>query len=80
MVSDYVTITKKSGYFDKKRIEQSVIRMNDTIAGHFSTSFNNNTAVKRSRPDIEQMLADGRITSYKAAMRMIDIYNNSQKD
>jgi LAO/AO transport system kinase len=75
LITGYVTFTLKNGYFEERRKQQSVIRMNDAIRDHLNTSFYNDKDVKAMIPVLEQQLYDGRITSYKAAIALIDKYN-----
>ena len=72
IILDYVRITRTSGYFDELRQQQAVIRMNDTIIEWLNTSFNNNEKVKLVRNELEKQLWDGKITSYKAALVLLD--------
>lgn len=75
IIMDYVRVTKESGYFEEFRKQQAIIRMHNMIIECLNTSFYNNDKVKMIRPELEQQLSDGRITSYKAALRLIDKYN-----
>ncbi len=74
-INGYVSFTKNNGYFEERRKQQSVIRMNDAIKDHLNNSFFNNRDVKMMIPLLEKQLYDGRITSYKAALALIDKYN-----
>jgi len=78
-VRDYVLVTKDNGYFNERRKQQDVIRMYDTIMEYLSNSFYGNKDVKLLRPVLEKQLAEGRITSYKAAVRLIDKYLSRSK-
>ena len=73
-ISDYVNITKQSGYFEERRKQQAVIRMDDTIMENLKSSFYNSDEIKRMRAEIEQQLQAGTITSYKAAWNMLNKY------
>lgn len=75
LINGYVSFTKNNGYFEERRKQQSVIRMNDAIKDHLNNSFFNNRDVKMMLPLLEKQLYDGRITSYKAALALIDKYN-----
>ncbi len=65
---------KENGYFEKRRKEQAVIRMDDAILEYLKFSFLNNDKVKSLRPHIEKLLYEGKITSYRAAVSLIDNY------
>jgi LAO/AO transport system kinase len=73
-IMDYVKYTSESGYFEQQRKQQAVIRMHDTIVEYLNNSFYNQEDVKSLRPEMEQQLYDGTITSYKAAIKLLDKY------
>jgi LAO/AO transport system kinase len=64
----------KSGYLNKLRKEQAVIRMHNTIVEYLNNSFYNNDAIRLLLPELEQQLYNGSITSYKAAIMLLDKY------
>jgi LAO/AO transport system kinase len=74
IILDYFALTKESGYFETHRKEQDVIRMHNTIGEYLNNSFYNHEQVKLMVPDIEQKLYEGSITSYKAALNLLDKY------
>ncbi len=73
-ISDYVVFTKANGYFDEHRKEQAVMRMNDAILEYLNQSFHADENVKKTKPHLEHMLQKGKITSYRAAIYLIDKY------
>ncbi len=73
-IMDYVEFTKQNGYFERRRKEQAVIRMDDAILEYLKHSFLNDERVKSLRPQIEKLLNEGKITSYRAAVSLIDNY------
>lgn len=74
IINDYVAFTTANGYFSERRKQQSLIRMNDTIADYLNYSFYNNKEIKILKPILEKRLNNGKITSYKAALALIDKY------
>ncbi|HOB83038.1 MAG TPA: methylmalonyl Co-A mutase-associated GTPase MeaB [Bacteroidales bacterium] len=74
VINEYVSFTRGNGYFEERRKQQSVIRMNDAIRDHLNNSFHNDGDVKKMLPHLEKQLYEGRITSYMAAMALIDKY------
>jgi LAO/AO transport system kinase len=76
IIGEHVAFTKGSGYFDNFRKQQAIIRMENTINEYLRSSFYNNAAVNRMRPEIEKQLSIGAITSYKAATDLLDKYFN----
>lgn len=74
LILAYFDITKRSGYFDEFRKQQAVIRMHSMIVESLNNAFYDQEEVKLLRPEIEQQLYKGEITSYKAAINLLDKY------
>jgi LAO/AO transport system kinase len=74
IISEYIAFTKNSGFFEEQRKQQSVIRMHNTIIEYFNNSFYNQEDVRLLLPELEKQLYEGRITSYKAAVKLLDKY------
>jgi LAO/AO transport system kinase len=70
----YNSFTRQNSYFEKRRKQQEVIRMNDAILDYLNSAFYNNPGVKSMMPRLEQQLFEGKITSYKAAIQLINKY------
>ncbi|HPF02594.1 MAG TPA: methylmalonyl Co-A mutase-associated GTPase MeaB [Bacteroidales bacterium] len=73
-IMDYVEYTVKNGYFDRRRKEQAIIRMDDMIMDYLKTSFAKNAKVNAIKPQVEKLLGEGKITSYQAAHSLISNY------
>ena len=73
-IMEYVIFTRNTGYFDELRRQQAVIRMHDTIIEYINNSFCNHEEIKLLRPELERQLYNGTITSYKAAIKLLDKY------
>jgi LAO/AO transport system kinase len=80
IILEYFVFAKKSGYFETFRKEQDVVRMHNTVVEYLNNSFYNHEEVKLLVPEIEQKLYEGKITSYKAALILLDKYFNGQSD
>jgi LAO/AO transport system kinase len=74
IIVDYVNFTRSTGYFDELRKQQAVIRMHDTIFEYLNNSFYDHKEIKLLRPELERELYNGTITSYKAALKLLDKY------
>jgi LAO/AO transport system kinase len=74
IIEDYAFFTKKTGYFEELRKQQAVILMHDMISEYLQTSFYNHKEVKSLVPELEKELYKGTITSYKAALNLINKY------
>lgn len=73
-IMEYSAFTRNSGYFETFRKQQAVIRMHNTIIEYLNNSFYNHKEVKSLVPEIENQLYEGKITSYKAAIKLLDKY------
>jgi GTPase len=74
LIVKYFDTAKRSGYFDEFRKQQSVIRMHSMIIESLNNAFYNHEEVKKLRPEIENLLYNDKITSYKAAIILLDKY------
>jgi len=74
IITEYLNFTRNSGYFETFRKEQAIIRMHNAILEYLNKSFYNNDDVKSMVPEVERQLHDGTITSYKAALKLLDKY------
>lgn len=73
-IIEYSDFTRKSGYFETFRKEQAVVRMHNTILEYLNNSFYNCREVSSLVPEIEHQLFEETITSYKAAVKLLNIY------
>jgi len=74
LISEFIGLGMKTGYFDELRKQQALIRMYDTILKYLENSFFGHDQVRRLIPELERQLYQGTITSYKAALKLLDIY------
>jgi LAO/AO transport system kinase len=74
IILSYFNLTIKSGYFDEFRKKQAIVRMDSMIIDFLNNAFYNHDEVKLLRPEIEKQLYDGKITSYMAAIKLLDKY------
>ena len=74
IILEYVALTGKSGYFEELRKQQSVIRMHSSVSEYLNKSFYDQEDVKLLRPELERLLYEGSITSYRAAVILLDKY------
>jgi LAO/AO transport system kinase len=79
-IRDYIEFTVKTGYLEERRKHQAVERMHDTITEYLSKSFYSNKDVRLLIPEIEKQLYNSSVTSYNAALRLIDKYNKKIRD
>jgi LAO/AO transport system kinase len=74
IIVHYFELARRSGYLEEQRKQQAVIRMHDTIIEYLNSSFYRDEDVKMMLPEIESQLIKGNITSYTAAMWLLDKY------
>ncbi len=79
-IGDFVKVTKKNGFFDEQRKAQDVIRMHDTIIEALKNSFYRNEKISEMKGFLEAQIREGKITSFKAASELLDVYFGRQKD
>lgn len=77
IIQEYFSLTKENGYFQDKRNRQAKHWMYDTITNKLTEHFYNNPAVKKEREKIEQMVLNGKLSSFKAAKKLLDLYFQS---
>jgi LAO/AO transport system kinase len=80
LILEYFTFTRNSGYFDRFRKEQAIVTMHNTILEYLNNSFYNQNEVKMLVPEIERQLHEGTITSYRAAIMLLDNYFKRQTE
>jgi LAO/AO transport system kinase len=80
IILEYTSFTQNSGYFETFRKEQGVVRMHNTILEYLNNSFYNCKDVSSLIPQMEQQLYEGKITSYKAAVKLLDKYFKRQTE
>jgi LAO/AO transport system kinase len=78
IIMEYIEFTKNSGYFESFRKEQAVVRMHNTIVDSLNNSFYSDDQVKTMLPELERQLHEGTVTSYKAALKLLDKYFKGQ--
>jgi len=74
VIRKYVALTGENGFFTEKRKLQSVMMMNETIAEYLNNSFYSNDEIRALKLLLEKELLEGRISSNKAALSLIEKY------
>lgn len=77
IIQDYIEQTKSNGYFEDKRNRQSKHWMYDTITNQLTEHFYDNPAVKKEQEKIERKVLEGKLSSFKAAQKLLDLYFES---
>ncbi|MGD8747527.1 MAG: methylmalonyl Co-A mutase-associated GTPase MeaB [Balneolaceae bacterium] len=79
LIKDYISQTKRDGYFREKRNRQAKHWMYDTITNELTDRFYDNPAVKKQRDKIEKQVLNGKLSSFQAAQKLLDLYYSSIK-
>ncbi len=74
MIQEYCEFTKTNGSFESNRIRQSKFWMYETINERIKDDFFGNDIVKSQIKDMEAEILNGKISSFTAANKLLDIY------
>lgn len=74
MIDDYHKQVADNGFFKQKRLMQQKYHMYETINQNLSDHFYRHEKVNAMTGDVLLMLEESRITSYKAAQRLLEAY------
>lgn len=79
MIYDYISKTKANGSFDVRRLQQAKYWMYETINEQLRSSFYNAPGMEERLAQYEQDVQMGKLTSFAAAHRLLDIYDSEQQ-
>ena len=79
MVFGYIDCVKKNGAFEERRHGQSRYWMYETIDEQLRMGFRNAEGVAAMLSYYEQLLLSGKITSFAAAAKLLEYYNEIKK-
>lgn len=79
MVFGYIDCVKKNGVFEERRHGQSRYWMYETIDEQLRMGFRNAEGVAAMLSYYEQLLLSGKITSFAAAAKLLEYYNEIKK-
>lgn len=74
-IYDYFRLVRENGYYLHKRREQSRYWMYESINETLRNSFYENPVVESALPDFENLVLEGKMESFIAAHRLLDIYD-----
>ncbi|MCF8230927.1 MAG: methylmalonyl Co-A mutase-associated GTPase MeaB [Bacteroidales bacterium] len=74
IINDYYHHTFSNGYFREKRNQQARMFMYDAVNQALKDNFYNDEKMKQMLPAIEKDLLNARISSYKAARKLLKAY------
>ena len=73
-IENYLSLTKSTGYFEKRRREQSRYWMYATINEALKDGFYHHKDIAQQLPDYEEQVLAGKISSFAAAKELLDKY------
>lgn len=75
MVEDYYAVTRENGYFEARRNHQARHWMYESIHHQLKDDFYQNKSVKKAIDQIEQQVTNQKISSFKAAQKLLALYH-----
>lgn len=79
MIYKYIAFVKANGYFLRRRNEQSKYWMYETIDEHLRDSFYQDEVISRMLAEEEAEVLSGKVTSFSAARKLLDVYFRNMK-
>jgi len=76
---EFVSLTKKNGYFNKHRQQQSLQILHDSILQNLKSGFFDHPEMKESVKSFETQILEKKISPYDAAMALLEKYYTGQK-
>ena len=73
-VVEHDTLMKSNGWFQRARRDQVRRWMHETIEWGLHDHFRNDPAIKNNLPELEHEVAEGRISPFRAANRLLELY------
>lgn len=73
-IYQYINFTQKNGYFNEKRSQQAKFWMYETIEMILKDNFYTDQKVKKNLNDFENKVIEGKMSSFYAAKKLLDIY------
>ena len=78
VVLEHDQFMKQTGWFERVRRQQVKSWMYEMIEFGLIEQFRNNPAVRRELPQYERDVLEGRVSSFRAAQRLLNIYTESK--
>lgn len=77
-INEYFDQTKKNGFFDSRRKEQSTYWMYETINQELKNRFYKNSVIEKQLKLFEKEVMSGKISSFRAAEKLLKLFGKSQ--
>lgn len=76
MIERYISLTKENSFFETNRNRQARHWMYETIQQRLEEQFFNDPAIKKVLDQTENEVLSGKISSFRAAQKLLDRYQN----
>ena len=76
MIETYISSTQKNGFFEANRNRQVKHWMYESINSRLKETFYDDPSVKQALEQTEQDVLEGKISSFKAAQQLLELYNH----
>lgn len=80
MVTDFVELTRKNGFFDKKRIDQESLWFRETLQSLLFDDFFHSEKIKTTSKILEKEIRSGKTSPFEAAHQLIEIYKKEKEE
>ena len=78
-VNEYVSLTRKNGYFDFRRTEQARYWMHEFIREQLNNRFYHHPAIRKKMEELERKVRLKQITSFQAARMLMELFDQVEK-
>ena len=78
VVLEHDAFMKQNGWFERARRQQVKSWMYEMIDYGLSRHFRDNPVIREKLPEYERDVVEGRVSSFRAAQRLLDIYTESK--
>lgn len=78
LITEYITLTKSSGYFNEKREEQNQYWMLETINEQLKSSFYNHPEIIKQLELVKQQVFNHEISPFSGAQFLLDVFKKTQ--
>ncbi len=75
-MQQYKTFTTENGYFNRKREEQNLLIIRETVSEQLLSHFYHHESVSRLLAELEKLVKEQKLSAYQAARRLTDAYFN----
>lgn len=79
-ICQYQTFALGNGYFTRRREEQQLLTIRETIKEEIENHFYHHPEIRKLLPDYEQMVQKQQISGYVAARKLLDLYLNNSNE